>query len=534
MAASKVKIMKKTTYFETLDSVAKARYLNKLKSIDNLDPYTMDAAGFSDDPTLLPSVKYANIYTYLVNTPSPYTKDELECYKGLDAYNQFLSGWVRDVKTTIVNNLHLVIGRVMHSQRLRETALKPWLVVEKNGKVVFVHCDCMAGLGETCTHVSALLFCVETKARIRDDRTVTQAAAYWKLPPSIRDVVYKPIFEMDFMSAKSKKKALDKLVDNNVATTPGKRQVKGVLSTKADDLQSLFEKFSMAGSKAGVLRVVPDICKKFKPTSLSEEFPLILTSLYKYAHIDLDFSMLLAKCEAVELTVSPEQSKSVEQATRTQAAGKLWFHFRSGRVTASNMKRVCRTDPDQPSQSLVRTICYPESTAFSVAATRWGCAHEKTAREQYSNKMGASHDNFAISDSGFASPVRIEGDPTMWDVMVASSKEFHTKAILPELLGKFYTRAETPATPLCEDQMPSNNTTAAGEPMSRVYCYCGLPEDHDMMIGCEDENCEIEWYHLICLKIKKVPKGKWICPECRKRASKSKTKKQTSKPKKLG
>ena len=30
------------------------------------------------------------------------------------------------------------------------------------------HCDCMAGLGETCSHVASLLFAVESGVRIRD------------------------------------------------------------------------------------------------------------------------------------------------------------------------------------------------------------------------------------------------------------------------------------------------------------------------------------------------------------------------------
>lgn len=74
----------------------------------------MSSARFSEKVEFLPSVKYPNIYQYLVNTSSVYTKEDLECYKGLDAYNQFVSGWVRDVKATIVNALHLVIGRVRY------------------------------------------------------------------------------------------------------------------------------------------------------------------------------------------------------------------------------------------------------------------------------------------------------------------------------------------------------------------------------------------------------------------------------------
>ena len=45
-----------------------------------------------------------------------------------------------------------------------------------------------------------------------------------------------------------------------------------------------------------------------------------------------------------------------------------------------------------------------------------------------------------------------------------------------------------------------------------------MEEDHGDMIGCDNENCQIQWFHLSCLKLTKtqVPKGKWYCPDCHK------------------
>ena len=40
------------------------------------------------------------------------------------------------------------------------------------------HCNCMAGIGETCSHVGALLFAVEYYVRHREKKTVTQEKAY--------------------------------------------------------------------------------------------------------------------------------------------------------------------------------------------------------------------------------------------------------------------------------------------------------------------------------------------------------------------
>ena len=53
----------------------------------------------------------------------------------------------------------------MHSQKTRETPLQPWVIAESSGGLITSHCNCMAGLGETCTHVGAILFAVEFYVR---------------------------------------------------------------------------------------------------------------------------------------------------------------------------------------------------------------------------------------------------------------------------------------------------------------------------------------------------------------------------------
>ena len=65
----------------------------------------------------------------------------------------------------------------MHSQRLRETALHPWIIAKTDGKIISAHCK--AGLRETCTRVSAMMFYIDNKVRIRDSTNIfTKEAAY--------------------------------------------------------------------------------------------------------------------------------------------------------------------------------------------------------------------------------------------------------------------------------------------------------------------------------------------------------------------
>ena len=81
---------------------------------------------------------------------------------------------------------------------MREKPLLPWIISECPGKVLAGHCNCMAGLGETCSHVASLLWDIEAGVRIRDSMTATQNKACWVLPPSMKDVPYAPLRQIKF------------------------------------------------------------------------------------------------------------------------------------------------------------------------------------------------------------------------------------------------------------------------------------------------------------------------------------------------
>jgi hypothetical protein len=60
-----------------------------------------------------------------------------------------------------------------------------------------------------------------------------------------------------------------------------------------------------------------------------------------------------------------------------------------------------------------------------------------------------------------------------------------------------------------------------GDPMgeevdSTLYCLCRRVS-YGEMIGCDNGECPIEWFHLGCVGLTATnrPRGKWYCPECR-------------------
>jgi hypothetical protein len=51
---------------------------------------------------------------------------------------------------------------------------------------------------------------------------------------------------------------------------------------------------------------------------------------------------------------------------------------------------------------------------------------------------------------------------------------------------------------------------------SKEYCLCRSPA-YGEMIGCENEQCPYEWFHLRCVGLKEPPSATavWYCPACR-------------------
>ena len=81
---------------------------------------------------------------------------------------------MRDVLVKDVGGKRVLSAKVNHSQKLQEKPLLPYVICELNGKIVARHCNCMAGLGESCSHVASLLWAIEAGVKLRDSMTVTQ------------------------------------------------------------------------------------------------------------------------------------------------------------------------------------------------------------------------------------------------------------------------------------------------------------------------------------------------------------------------
>uniref|UniRef100_A0A1X7U9T3 Uncharacterized protein n=1 Tax=Amphimedon queenslandica TaxID=400682 RepID=A0A1X7U9T3_AMPQE len=85
-------------YYSTLSGQDKKRYATKVelfarkKFCMSIDPYEIKE--WIDDIELWPEVEFGDIYTYLINSKSIYTKETLKSYKSLKAYNYYTRQWL--------------------------------------------------------------------------------------------------------------------------------------------------------------------------------------------------------------------------------------------------------------------------------------------------------------------------------------------------------------------------------------------------------------------------------------------------------
>jgi len=329
----------------------------------------------------------------------------------MEGFNFVVNGWVTNIKVVSCNaskpKFFILMAIVKHSQRLTVPAVKVWIATKNDGEVMCAHCSCMAGLGEACSHIAALLFAAQTNTELKGQFACTSLPCSW-LPPSFRSVPFAEIAKIDFSSASQKRKRLMKSDDADGSSTSDelqpqvKKRASLVSKPSDEDKHTFFEELSQSGGSPVILSLIAHYNEAYVPLYEAGKMMKPLTELYSAEAIKLPYPELLQKCEEVfeAVSFSFSQAQKVEEMTRTQAESRHWYHQRAGRVTASKLRQVLHTDSSQPSFSLITSICYPETYKGMPVACKYGCEHESRARDQYVELLGKSHNDFFVIKSG--------------------------------------------------------------------------------------------------------------------------------------
>ncbi|KAM3587460.1 uncharacterized protein V6R79_006139 [Siganus canaliculatus] len=60
---------------------------------------------------------------------------------------------------------------------------------------------------------------------------------------------------------------------------------------------------------------------------------------------------------------------------------------------------------------------------------------------------------------------------------------------------------------------PNSQVDWTYDPNEPRYCICNQVS-YGEMVGCDNTDCPIEWFHYGCVGLTEAPKGKWYCPQC--------------------
>ena len=127
---------------------------------------------------------------------------------------------------------------------------------------------------------------------------------------------------------------------------------------------------------------------------------------------------------------------------------------------------------------------------------------------------------FVVWTEGGVSVESIPVDTEFLESVIEHVTGFFKYGILPEIVGKWYTRkpiADSQGVvqlPSSHDQEESTSEETESE-TNELWCYCQQP-GYGEMIMCDNPECTIRWFHFDCLRIRRPPKGKWYCPSCHK------------------
>ncbi|KAE8746332.1 hypothetical protein FOCC_FOCC007004 [Frankliniella occidentalis] len=348
--------LKRSVYFETLSGLVQERYLSKLEDVGGLDPYALLKKSLRAGNNFVASEKVSSLESRWIQNKSNYI---LRC-------------------------------RVEPSMRSTEPARRPWAIVSKLGIILSAHCDCAAGLGEACSHVSAMLFCVRTFRKSRIICSVTDEPAYWRPPSERIKATMSCIRHINFTTP-------ERLLHNMIH---GKEHVVRAPTTKYPALSDdEYERMIQACFKSAP-GVVHTLVNPFSAQIIAKR-PKSLKDLYHESHEEKSLEELRDIAAGVDLSLSQEEIDKIELETRKQAKGKAFYKRRIGRAPASKFKAICRTSTEgKISMSLLKSLVDPYHSRFTTEATRYGCIHEKDALAAYRQQMVKSHQKFTLTNCG--------------------------------------------------------------------------------------------------------------------------------------
>lgn len=112
---------------------------------------------------------------------------------------------------------------------------------------------------------------------------------------------------------------------------------------------------------------------------------------------------------------------------------------------------------------------------------------------------------------------------TFGDFVVYTEKELHVNEMIPydkqftqagiqksELFFRSHILPEILTGRLESEEGKGHESNEDNE--RELFCLCNEPE-YGKMIVCDNDDCEIVWFHYKCVNVRRKPSGEWFCPD---------------------
>ena len=245
-------------------------------------------------------------------------------------------------------------------------------------------------LGESCSHVAAILFKLEAAVRLGYTQlTCTEQPCVWNdyhtdhvTPARIKDIRF---FKDDVVA--------------KVLATADRGRPTANLCKATDDEQLAF--MGALSRKASCKPVVlsmfcgtSTVFKRTAPVCVELRLPRSLRSNYCAGRTLLpDELAAQAKLLRANLSISGAVNDYLESSTRSQANCIVWHEQRAGRITASNAHVVLHTNPESPAPSVMKSITTLKVTPMMAPALVYGRENESQVFTTVEGVLSTWHTN---------------------------------------------------------------------------------------------------------------------------------------------
>ena len=329
-----------------------------------------------------PNISYEDLVDYLIHKKA-YDGRQMKAFRAMYAINYVQNGWLGDVYHAINDDIHFLKAKVSPSQPgVSRPDYDAWVAIDKSSTVLTGHCSCPAGNGQSCSHISAILYAIVLAWQHGlAGETCTDRRKAWGQGASTVQM-HGEIQSMDFKHPKISDNGMEK--DIKLPTLPKTQH----LLDHSDLLKKVSESCSSVLWNCQGTMLNKILTAKERPTVAVE------CNYQDHGDHQIDCSVVVQTAPCVScndfsqtfVNVNQVKCQAIEQASIEQS-GALWTDARKIRLTASRVNAIPKTERGNGDKFVTNQI-YPRFKGNDF--TRHGQKFESAARSWFEKTSGLS------------------------------------------------------------------------------------------------------------------------------------------------